>query len=363
MTLAASSYRQQAIWQAYRVLGSLEMLGNPVHFFTSVNDGIKEFVAHTIHLKPFTGARCLALSSASGSLHTISLLARAGGSTVALLGLDSEFRNQRSDERIRGETGGVLWSTGRGLVNGVTGVVTNPVRGASTGGVLGFAHGITTGVLGVVVKPVAGFFDGLSHSTESAAKVMDSARRQTNGQLPATRPARRRRKRSVLPSHDVDDDAAGADSDSVSMVSNSSTSTIGALKVGTSLDQILAVDVSELHHAEHALNTPWGAWCNDKTDPVRFHNYAHLSRDGSLALAALARRPRGPESIYCRPSLERALHLKTTLGVKEALKYAPLEDVIAVSSWVELRRAFSPEEFKRSVAPMAFAHWKRTWLT
>ena len=49
----------------------------------------------------------------------------------------------------------------KGVFNGVTGIVTEPVKGGSKDGISGFAKGIGRGLIGVVAKPiggVAGFF-------------------------------------------------------------------------------------------------------------------------------------------------------------------------------------------------------------
>ncbi len=43
-----------------------------------------------------------------------------------------------------------------GMVEGVTGIVLNPIRGAQTDGAMGFLRGTFTGILGLPMKPVAG---------------------------------------------------------------------------------------------------------------------------------------------------------------------------------------------------------------
>lgn len=50
-------------------------------------------------------------------------------------------------------------SLARGLSDGVSGLIKNPLRGAESGGFAGFAKGVGTGMLGLVVKPVVGVTD------------------------------------------------------------------------------------------------------------------------------------------------------------------------------------------------------------
>lgn len=54
---------------------------------------------------------------------------------------------------------------GRGVFNGVTGIVTQPIRGAQRHGVEGFFQGAFRGVVGVVAQPLAGAFDLASEAT------------------------------------------------------------------------------------------------------------------------------------------------------------------------------------------------------
>lgn len=55
-----------------------------------------------------------------------------------------------------GSAGGSL---ARGISDGVSGLIKNPIKGAERGGLSGFAKGFGTGMLGLVVKPVVGVTD------------------------------------------------------------------------------------------------------------------------------------------------------------------------------------------------------------
>ena len=47
---------------------------------------------------------------------------------------------------------------GYGLYDGITGIVTQPLKGAKDDGVLGFTKGLAKGTVGIVTKPGAGTF-------------------------------------------------------------------------------------------------------------------------------------------------------------------------------------------------------------
>jgi len=67
---------------------------------------------------------------------------------------------------------GVL-GLGKGLVKGVTGVVTDPYKGAKANGFKGFVKGVTSGVVGVVASPV----QGVSDFMESVDQTIDGTNR------------------------------------------------------------------------------------------------------------------------------------------------------------------------------------------
>ncbi len=67
-----------------------------------------------------------------------------------------------------------MWDFGKGLYDGVTGLVTRPVQGGQEEGAKGFFKGVGQALSGVVVKPIAGTFGMVSRFTEG---VKNSANR------------------------------------------------------------------------------------------------------------------------------------------------------------------------------------------
>ena len=55
---------------------------------------------------------------------------------------------------------------GKGIYEGVSGVVVSPYRGWQEGGVMGFGKGVAKGLLGVALKPAVGVCDLASRATQ-----------------------------------------------------------------------------------------------------------------------------------------------------------------------------------------------------
>jgi len=75
--------------------------------------------------------------------------------------------NQRKQPKnaLSGAGQGVF-ALGKGIFDGVTGIVVKPVQGVRKDGAKGFAKGLGQGIVGVAVKPVAGVFEAVSKTSE-----------------------------------------------------------------------------------------------------------------------------------------------------------------------------------------------------
>lgn len=67
---------------------------------------------------------------------------------------------------------GVL-GLGRSIWDGVSGIVTQPIKGAQKEGISGFGKGLGKGLLGTVVKPISGVVDLVSKTTEGVESAVD----------------------------------------------------------------------------------------------------------------------------------------------------------------------------------------------
>ena len=78
-----------------------------------------------------------------------------------------------------------MYDFGKGLFDGVTGLVTRPVEGARQEGLGGFFKGVGRGLTGIVVKPIAGTLGMASRLTEGVKNTANRAER-----VQRVRPAR-----------------------------------------------------------------------------------------------------------------------------------------------------------------------------
>jgi len=181
-SMVSSHYTRQGIQQIYKLLGSTEALGNPVGLFSNVGTGVMDFFyepAQGIIQSPQAFAKGLAKGTSSlvkntvyGTFNSVSKIAGAIGKGVATLSFDDDYVkkrqiNQRKEPKhfISGAGQGAF-ALGKGIFDGITGIVVKPVQGARKDGAKGFAKGIGQGVVGVVVKPVAGVFEAVSKTSE-----------------------------------------------------------------------------------------------------------------------------------------------------------------------------------------------------
>jgi hypothetical protein len=174
-------YAQQAAGEIYKVLGSADVLGNPVGLVGSLGTGVKSFFYEPIKglrygVKGFgrgvaKGTAGLVKGAVQGTFNTASRVTATVAKGIAQLSMDPAYlekRRARSSRRIRHAGDGLKEGTlslGRGIVDGVSGVVLKPWQGLKAGGAKGFAKGVAQGLIGVVVRPVAGVLDFASDVT------------------------------------------------------------------------------------------------------------------------------------------------------------------------------------------------------
>ena len=173
-------YQTDVMTQLYKVIFSLDVLGNPVQVVGNLSQGMKDFFyepAQGIVKSPgafgaglLKGTSSLVQNTFMGLFGAASSFTGGAGNAIAMLSVDQDYLSKRRKSGSRqannvgeGVTAGVE-AFGGGLLDGLTGVVMNPLRGARKSGAKGLAKGIASGMLGLVVKPTAGLMD-LTSST------------------------------------------------------------------------------------------------------------------------------------------------------------------------------------------------------
>jgi len=175
-------YIRQGFQAVFKLLGCTEVLGNPVGLFSNISTGVMDFFyepAKGMVESPQAFAKGLAKGTSSlvkntmyATFDSMSKIVGALGKGVATLSCDDEYvRRRQANQRkkpkhfIDGAAQGAM-ALGRGVLDGITGIVLKPVEGVRRGGAIGLFKGIGQGVIGVAVKPVAGLLEATSKTAE-----------------------------------------------------------------------------------------------------------------------------------------------------------------------------------------------------
>jgi len=199
-----SYYAAEALKQIYKLVGSLDFVGNPTMVLSSFATGLRDFFLQpsqelkNIRTNPsrfgvgiLKGTLSLFSNSASGVFGFASHLGATFGHTAAVLTLDEHFRSLHAEQKAAQQRQYDRWKKKGfghvslmvtrpvhdivfGVLSAGTGLLTEPYRGAKRNGPIGFAQGSIVGVIGVVVKPIVGLSDAFTHLFESFHDIAKS---------------------------------------------------------------------------------------------------------------------------------------------------------------------------------------------
>ena len=171
---------------------SLDIIGNPMGIFKNVGDGFK-----SIFIEPakasVRGPEEFGKALGSGTvefgkkivggaiLGTVGTVTGAFGKFSAQMTFDDDYQNSRErnlagPEGVGDGLGKGMKQFGKGLFDGVTGLVMQPIKEGKKGGFLGAMKGIGLGVVGLALKPVSGTLDLVSSSMAGVEAEMGSKR-------------------------------------------------------------------------------------------------------------------------------------------------------------------------------------------
>ncbi|XP_077862759.1 intermembrane lipid transfer protein VPS13A-like [Saccoglossus kowalevskii] len=182
-------YSSQAIKQAYVLVLGLDVLGNPFGFVRGLTEGVTD-----LFYEPYQGAvqgpeefaeglalgvRSLFGHAVGGAAGVVSRVTGTLGKGLAALTMDEEYQKKRlkamnqrpadlKEGLARGGKGLVM-----GFVEGVSGIVVQPVKGAKKEGAAGFFKGVGKGLVGVVAKPTGGVIDMASSAFDGIRRVAE----------------------------------------------------------------------------------------------------------------------------------------------------------------------------------------------
>uniref|UniRef100_UPI003AAE05D6 intermembrane lipid transfer protein VPS13C-like n=1 Tax=Centroberyx gerrardi TaxID=166262 RepID=UPI003AAE05D6 len=206
-------YSEQFLKQMYVLVLGLDVLGNPFGLIRGLSEGVEAFF-----YEPFQGAvqgpeefaegfvigvRSLLGHTVGGAAGMVSRITGSVGKGLAAITMDKEYQQKRREEMNRPpkDFGESLAKGGKGLlkgvVGGVTGIVTKPVEGAKKEGAAGFFKGIGKGLVGVVARPTGGIVDMASSTFQGIQRVAESTEEVTK-----LRPVRLIREDGVIRPYD-----------------------------------------------------------------------------------------------------------------------------------------------------------------
>jgi vacuolar protein sorting-associated protein 13A/C len=165
------------------IIGSNNLLGNPVNFVRTVGNGVHDFVHEPIDgfksgivlggVGILKGTGSLIKNTAEGTFGSFSKFSSSLSKGMLILTRDEEFIYQREGQLMSEKPKNIVEGVGFGVkralksVEGaILGVFIHPIKGARREGPKGFAKGMWTGLSGVIIKPIAGSLDFFSKSAD-----------------------------------------------------------------------------------------------------------------------------------------------------------------------------------------------------
>ena len=198
----AARYRQQLTYAFYKMIGTADLLGNPIGLIDSLATGVfalfyEPAAAVFKHPTDVTiedlagglakGMGALIHSSIHAPMNSVSKVTGTVSRSVAMLSFDEDYLHSRSNSSRRanmrsGHLGHGLRAGAEGLAKGIGmglgGLVTAPAQAVRKDGIWGLGAGFAKGLTGAVVKPTVGAIDmaeGLTTGIRNTATIINTA--------------------------------------------------------------------------------------------------------------------------------------------------------------------------------------------
>ena len=198
-------YVNETLKQVYKIIGSLDFVGNPTVIFSSFVSGVKDLVVaptsaflksptnvNKVGIGVAKGTISLFSHSASGIFGFVAKASATAGQAAAILSLDAEYSQWHREQVVTEATNlNRVWKRRGvqsvsemltrpvgdiilGVAMGASGVFLSPYKGLRRGGTLGLVQGVAAGTAGIVAKPLVGVLDALTHFTATAHDIARS---------------------------------------------------------------------------------------------------------------------------------------------------------------------------------------------
>jgi hypothetical protein len=175
----ARYYAVKATLQLYKLIGSLDLLGNPAAIFADVGGGVREMYSEGRkgHMVRSLGALTTGVVGGTGALTmgATSGLMRGLSEAASALSMDKKYHLRRQiilqKPALSGRRGLYLGAQAfcDGCASGIAGVVRQPFKGARESGAKGLMYGVVKGTIGLIMKPLSGTAAAISKAAEGVA--------------------------------------------------------------------------------------------------------------------------------------------------------------------------------------------------
>ena len=186
ISLYTQHLKEQAKLNLVKLVGSIDILGNPTNLFGNVSNGVVQFFEKPVEgfkKGPISGVKGIASgtgallkNTAAGGLNAISKFTGSLASGLTTLSNDKSYQRQRNLKKAKKPRGAIeglesgAVSIGKGVWSGITGIITQPVKEVKKSGAIGIFKGIFKGITGIITKPLGGILDATSQTTEGIKK-------------------------------------------------------------------------------------------------------------------------------------------------------------------------------------------------
>ena len=171
-------YKEELTLNSYKLLGSVEVLGNPIGLFNHISAGFSDLIEKPLEglnkggaldagKGLITGVSSLMRNTLTGTFNSVDKISSSFGSGLAALSFDQDYMKKKQSRPVEAENvveglGQATNSLYKGLENGITGIFLNPLEGAKEEGVTGLLKGTFYGITGLFIKPISAIFDATS---------------------------------------------------------------------------------------------------------------------------------------------------------------------------------------------------------
>jgi len=198
----AKNYIRQGALQFYKIIGSSDMIGNPMGLIDKLGTGVFEFFNEprkgllkgpgAFATGVGKGVKSLVSGVVSGGFGSVSRITGSLYSVVRQVGGDenSYERINRNDTAAYGIYHGLKGGL-QDLGEGVAGLFTKPFRGAKAGGVTGFFKGMGSGLLGLATAPLSAVLrvgTSVTSGIANSATLLRTGKIQQKGRVRFPRP-------------------------------------------------------------------------------------------------------------------------------------------------------------------------------